>query len=101
MLSNLRKILQPLSKVPNLSIPVDKICQLVVAPSGRKVTKQGHQHARKTLNDICEKDNLSSIGKYLERRLETAMISLIELLQARKDSLENEDSRDEKHSSQE
>lgn len=53
VLASLRKTLLPLSKVPQLTIPVVKICELVVAPSCLKLTKQGHQHARKILNDIC------------------------------------------------
>ena len=42
ILASLRKILQPLSKVPQLAVPVEKICGLVVAQSSLKLTKQGH-----------------------------------------------------------
>jgi len=43
VLGSLRKILHPLSKVSKLAIPVEQICELVVAPTGcNKLTKQGH-----------------------------------------------------------
>lgn len=42
VLASFRKILQPLSKVSQLTMPVERICELVVAPSCLKLTKQGH-----------------------------------------------------------
>ena len=87
VLGSLRKILQPLSKISQLQMPVEKICELVVAPSYLKLTKLGHQHTRKILNDITEKDNVKLIRNYLEDRLETAMKAIIDLLATKKAAL--------------
>lgn len=87
VLGSLRKILQPLSKISELQMPVEKICELIVAPSYLKLTKLGHQHTRKILNDISETENVKLIGKYLEDRLENAMKSIIELLTKKKAAL--------------
>ena len=84
MLASLRKILQPVSRVPNLAIPVQRICELVVALlSCTKLTKVGHQHARKILNDISEKDSIALVGSYLEERLEKALGAMITILTKR------------------
>ena len=39
------------------------------------------------MNDISEKDNLASIGNYLETRLENAMKGIIQLLKNKKASM--------------
>jgi len=84
VLASLRKILQPVVSVPNLAIPVTKICELVVAPQCcAKLNKQGNQHARKILNDVCEKENSVLVAGYLEGRIEKALTSMITILRER------------------
>ena len=87
VLISLRKILFPLKILheDSASIPIEKICSLVVAPSHcTKLNKQGHQQARKIMNDLSEvRENLPKVAGYLESRLEAALKEMIELLQAR------------------
>lgn len=70
-----------------LPLPVEKICELIVAPDFLKLNKQGHQHVRKILNDITEKENVKLIGNYLEGRLENGMKAIIEMLSAKRTAL--------------
>lgn len=97
MLASFKKILQPLSKVPKLVMPVKRICELVVAPSFVKMTKVSHQNARKILNDFKqspsdsnEESSLALIGNYMENRIEVALKAIIGILKAKKTSLEKE-----------
>ena len=97
MLASFKKILQPLSKVPKLVMPVKRICELVVAPSFVKMTKAGHMNARKILNDFkqspsdsSEENSLALIGNYMENRIEGALKAIIGILKAKKTTLEKE-----------